>query len=58
MKLPCGACGRVHHSQMARAVNRFTGNHIFRADYPGAPLRNTRAKAVLDMCTHWQKENQ
>lgn len=57
MKPPCADCGRVHHSQMARIINRFTLPHVYRADYRGAPDRDTRAMAERDMCIHWRKEN-
>lgn len=47
-------CGQVHHPMMARAVGRFDpkGPHGYQANYPGAPLRQSRGEAVTDMCKH------
>lgn len=47
----CPKCGRAKHGgTQARLVGRFTLTPSFKADYPGAPLRETREQALADMC--------
>ena len=52
----CPACSHIHTSTDARGVDRFAPTpHVYRADFPGAPLRPTRAEAVADMCRRRQE---
>jgi hypothetical protein len=48
----CPSCDCIHGGMDVRAVDRFNpaGPAGFRADFPGAPLRDTRAEAHTDMC--------
>ena len=59
MKPACPDCGRTHVGTDAQAMRRFepTLAHTFRATYPGAPERVTRAQAERDMCNHRQEQN-
>ena len=58
MKPPCPDCGHIHTATDTAAVRRFepTLTHTFRATYPGAPTRLTRAHAERDMCNHRQEQ--
>ena len=58
MKPPCPDCGHTHTIADTVAVRRFepTLAHTFRATYPGAPTRLTRAHAERDMCHHRQEQ--
>ncbi|WP_169165130.1 hypothetical protein [Cellulomonas taurus] len=58
---PCPRCGRTHHAGYARAVGLFGPSEgiRYRAHYPDAPERRTRAEAVQDMCDRYAtKEDQ
>ena len=46
----CHLCRSTHLADDARMVGRFAPPSGFRANYPGAPLRETRSAAVADMC--------
>lgn len=52
MRRPCGRCGALHLVTDAPSVGRFrTGGPLgYRARYPGAPLRSSRAEALEDVC--------
>ena len=53
---PCPHCGHTTHP--THAVGRFhpsTTGLVFRAVYPDAPLRPTRADAEADQC-RWQAD--
>lgn len=57
MKPPCPDCGHTHTIADTHAVRRFDNlTHTFRATYPGAPTRLTRAHAERDMCNHRQEQ--
>ncbi len=54
----CHRCRSTHLADDARMVDRFTPNPAgFRANYDGAPLRDTRSAAVADMCAKRAKTN-
>lgn len=47
----CHNCHHQHLGDDARVVDRFKPAPAgFRANYDGAPLRETRSAAVADMC--------
>jgi hypothetical protein len=52
VKPPCPRCDRVHASDMAYAVGRFTGDVTYQAATAGTPPRRTRAEAEDDECRH------
>lgn len=54
----CHNCRSTHRGDDARMVGRFTPNPAgFRANYDGAPLRDTRSAAVADMCAKRAQSN-
>lgn len=54
MKRSCPSCGQVHPSNAAIAVNRFKpAKTMWSANYPGAPMRLSRARAEQDWC-EWE----
>lgn len=48
----CPRCGWVHGSDAARAIGVFSGLKGWRANYPDAPLRQSRDDAETDYCNH------
>lgn len=59
MKAPCPDCGRIHAATDTQAQRRFepTLTHTYRAAYPHALERATRAEAERDMCQHRQEHD-
>ena len=56
LAIACPRCNRVHGSDAAVVVGRFTDGgptHFRAATAPDAPLRATRAEAVADQCAWW-----
>lgn len=50
---PCSRCGRIHGSDAARAVNRFSGTPMFVAAHAPTAARATRVEAEADECAWW-----
>lgn len=53
----CPDCGHTHVGTDTQAVRRFEPAlaYLYRANYPGAPIRTTRSQAARDMCRHRQE---
>lgn len=50
----CPHCGHVHTEYSSTVViGRFTDSPRYRAHYPNAPLRSTRAQAHADACAYF-----
>lgn len=58
MKKPCNKCNRIHGSDCAIAINRFSKKELdkkYKANFIGSIERETKQEAEKDYCNYYEK---